>query len=131
MEYTVKLDTYTIMTDKFKEEYLSGNDNKKVIMNIDKFIQMINNYDYKAAYEVLNDTFKQNNFGSEESFKQYMQNTYYRYNSISIKDFSKQNNVYIYQITITNKQNDKEQKEMNIIMKLNSETNFEMSFETI
>ena len=131
MDYTVKLDTYTIITDKFKEEYANGNDNKKVIMNMDKFIQMINNKDFKSAYQVLNNTFKENNFGSEEAFKQYMKNTYYNYNNIVINDFSSENNTYICKTTITNKENEEETKDMNIIMKLNHGTDFEMSFEII
>ena len=131
MDYALKLDTYTIMTDKFKQEYFAGNDNKKVVMNIDKFIQMINNYDYKAAYKVLNNTFKENNFKTEEEFKEYMQTTYYRYNDIVITDFSDENGTYIYKTTITNKQNSEETEQMNIIMRLNGGTDFEMSFEII
>ena len=131
MDYTVQLDTYTITTDKFKEEYSKANNNKKVIMNIDKFIQMINNYDYKAAYEVLNMSFKEKYFKTEEEFKKYMQNNYYRYNDISLEKFSDENGTYVYNTTIQNKLNKEEQKEMNIIMKLNNDTNFEMSFEVI
>ncbi len=131
MDYTVQLDTYTITTDKFKEEYSKANDNKKVIMNVDKFVQMINNYDYKAAYKVLNNIFKENNFENEELFKEYMKNTYYRYNDIVINNFSSENNTYICKATITNKDNEEETKDMNIIMKLNQGTDFEMSFEII
>ena len=131
MDYTIQLDTYTIMTDKFMSEYTQGNENKKVIMNIDKFIQMINNYDYKSAYEVLNDTFKENNFKDLDSFKQYMQNTYYRYNDITLGEYTEQNEVYVYKTTITNKENSEETKDMNFVMKLNNGTDFELSFEII
>ena len=131
MDYTVQLDTYTITTDKFKEEYANANNNKKVMMNIDKFIQMINNYDYKSAYEVLNKSFKDKYFKTEEEFKKYMQSNYYRYNDITLGKFSDENGTYIYETTIQNKLNKEEQKEMNIIMKLNEGTDFEMSFEVI
>ena len=131
MDYTVQLDTYTITTDKFKEEYASANNNKKVKMNIDKFIQMINNYDYKSAYEVLNKSFKDKYFKTEEEFKKYMQSNYYRYNDITLGKFSDENGTYIYETTIQNKSNKEEQKEMNIIMKLNEGIDFEMSFEVI
>ena len=36
MQYTLQLDTYTIPTDKFKEEYEIGNEQTKVQMNINK-----------------------------------------------------------------------------------------------
>ena len=131
MDFSVQLDTYIIETEKFKEEYSNANNNKKIIMNIDKFIQMINNYDYKSAYNVLNKTFKEKYFKTEEEFKNYMQNNYYRYNDISLADFSNENDIFVCKATIKNKLNEEEQKEMNIIMKLNENTDFEMSFEVI
>ena len=81
---------------------------------------------------VINEVFKQNNFSSEEAFKEYMQNTYYRYNKISLGEFSDENNgTYVYRTIVSNKLNEEEEKEMNIIMILKDETNFEMSFEII
>ena len=131
MDYTVELDTYTIATDEFKKEYANGTDNKKVIMNVDKFIQMLNNYDYKTAYGLLNNAFKQNNFETEEDFKKYIQNTYYEHNDISIDKISDENGTYVCEATISNKQNSEENKKINIIMKLGTGINFEMSFEII
>ena len=131
MDYTVELDTYTIVTEEFEKEYTNGNDNTKVIMNVDKFIQMLNNYDYKTAYGLLNDTFKQNNFGTEEEFKKYIQDTCYRYNDISVDKISDENGIYVCEATIGNKQNEDEKKKINIIMRLGTGTNFEMSFEII
>ena len=46
----IKLDTYTIPTEKFKTEYDKAESEKKVQMNIDKFIQMVNRHDYKTSY---------------------------------------------------------------------------------
>lgn len=94
MEYTLKLDTYTIMTDKFKQEYDNGSDQTKVQMNIDKFILMINNQDYESAYNVLDENFKNNYFSTLDAFKQYVQENMYRYNDLSFESFDVNGNIY-------------------------------------
>lgn len=131
MDYTVQLDTYTIATEKFIKEYENSNVKEKVAMNIGKFIDMINNYDYKSAYGVLNKSFKEKYFQTEEKFKQYMKNTYYITNDIDLKDFSNENGIYVYTGIMRNKFYDDADKgkELSIIMKLNDGINFEMSFE--
>ena len=68
MEYTLKLDTYTILTDEFKKEYDTEDSQKKVQMNLNRFILMINNQDYEAAYSVLDSDFKNNYFKNIEDF---------------------------------------------------------------
>ena len=131
MNYTLQLDTYTIPTDNFIEEYENGNVEKKVTMNIGKFIDMINNFDYKSAYNVLNQSFKEKYFKTEEEFKQYMKNTYYECNAIDLKDFSNENGTYVYTGIMRNKFYDDTDpgKDINIIMRLKNGTDFEMSFE--
>ena len=76
LSYTVRLDTYTIISDKFKETYDSSDNQYKVAMNIDKWVQMLNNRDYKAAYSLLDETFRNNNWASEEEFEQYMKENF-------------------------------------------------------
>ena len=131
MNYTLQLDTYTMPTDNFIEEYENGNVEKKVTMNIGKFIDMINNFDYKSAYNVLNQSFKEKYFKTEEEFKQYMKNTYYECNAIDLKDFSNENGTYVYTCIMRNKFYDDTDpgKDINIIMRLKNGTDFEMSFE--
>ena len=40
--------------------------------NINKYIEMINNKDYTAAYSVLDETFKNNYFGTVNNLEQYI-----------------------------------------------------------
>lgn len=101
MEYTLKLDTYTIMTDKFKQEYDNGNDQTKVQMNIDRFILMVNNQDYDAAYNKLDNDFKNNYFESKEKFIEYVKNNMYRYNDIAFESFDKSGNVFSCSVRLT------------------------------
>lgn len=130
MDYTVTLDTYTIEQAKFVAEYAKANNQKKVMMNIDKFFQMINAKDYTAAYNCLADSFKNNYFKTEASFEQYVKTNLYRYNTVTYKTYTDEvAGIHQYKLTITNKQNANSSKQFNIVMKLNSGTDFEMSFE--
>lgn len=130
MDYTVTLDTYTLEESKFITEYTDANDQKKVMMNIDKFFQMINSKDYTAAYNCLADSFKENYFKTQSSFEKYIKSNLYRYNTVSYRSFTNEiSGIYQYKLTITNKQNTSINKDFNIIMRLSSGTDFEMSFE--
>lgn len=74
MEFKLKLDTYTIQSDKFITEYDTANDEKKVMINVDKWISMIKNKDYENAYNILDETFRTTNFNKKESFEEYLKN---------------------------------------------------------
>ena len=127
-EYTVTLDTYTVMTDTFKKTY-DGTDNQgKVMLNSDKWIQMINNRDYTSAYNVLDETFRNNNFGSADNFENYMRQNYGEHYDIEFGDFSNQGNTYIQELTLTPISGSEETKGMTIIMRLSENYGFTMSF---
>lgn len=131
MDYTLQLDTYTIPSEDFIKEYTDANVKEKVTMNIQKFMDMINNHDYKSAYNVLNQEFKDKYFKTEEEFKQYIKNTYFEINRLGLKEFTDENGVYVYTgIMRDGISEDVEYgKDMNIVMRLKSGTEFEMSFE--
>lgn len=129
MDFTLKLDTYTISTDNFKKNYNVSNEQEKVMMNIDKWVQMLNNRDYTAAYNVLDQTFKNNTFGSEEDFEDYMRNNYSLFYKIKFSDFSEEGTIFVQHITLVDINSDSnEGKELEIIMKLEKDTDFVMSF---
>ena len=128
-QFEVILDTYTIDSDKFLKEYNNGNESKKVQLNIDKFIQMINAKDYKNSYALLYDAFKNNYFQTEEAYKQYIKNNLFEYNTVTYDKFSNEGDTYIYELTVSDKtENSTDTKKLTIIMKLKEETNFVMSF---
>lgn len=130
MNYTLKLDTYTIPSDKFKSEYNSGNAQKKVQLNIDKFIKMINNKDYSNIYDLLDKGFKNNYFKTEEEFEKFIKEKFFEYNNVTFDKFSNEGEIYIYEITLTDKsgKNTNGKKKLNIIMKLLDDYNFVISF---
>ena len=106
-DLSIKLDTYTIETATFKEQYENGNEEVKVQMNINKFILMINNQDYKAAYNLLDDNFKNNYFKTLEEFIDYVKVYMYRYNNLELRNFNVNGNVYICDVTLTDATNGK------------------------
>lgn len=128
-EYEVELDTYTIETDKFKETYQSASDKDKVAMNIDKWVSMLNNRDYQAAYNVLDETFRNNNFGSVENFETYMREEYPLHYAVHQEDMKQESNAYVRDIVLVDITGETNfQNENNIIMQLKEGTDFVMSF---
>lgn len=141
MNYSIKLDTYTITTDKFKTEYEKGNNQTKVQMNINKFVLMLNNQDFDAAYSVLDEDFKKNNFKTKSEFEEYMKNKTYRYNNLEIKNYEESGNTYLVKAELTDLTNGKYVDESkgtgksgyiyiwDFAMQLKEGTDFVMSFE--
>ncbi len=129
MVYKVRLDTYTIMPDNFKETYDSSNEQYKVAMNIDKWIDMLNNRDYHSAYQYLDETFRNNNFGSEEAFEQYMREHFPLHYQLKIGQFTETNNTYTQYIVLTDITGEtNEEIDNTIIMQLKDDYDFVMSF---
>ena len=137
-EYEVKLDTYTIASNKFKEEYRKGDEFMKVKLNINKFMQMVNNQDYGTAANLLDQTFKKNNFANKNEFVEYIKSHMFRYNNISFKSVEKNGQLYVCEATFTDSTNGEYYKNSNqkvpqnyswtFIVKLVDENSFVMSF---
>ena len=131
MTYTIKLDNYTIKVDDYANNYKKLSNENKVQSNVYIFLQMINTKDYKHAYELLDETFRKNNFSTINQFKEYVKNNFFAYNlnissEISIKE---EGNYYIYETNIrSNSGSVAETRKLTVIMKLKEETDFVMSF---
>lgn len=132
-DYKIKLDNYTILTDKFKTEYQSANDNKKVQMNTDRFIQMLNRHDYKSSYNCISKEFKDNYFSTEDEFIDFIKQNFFDYNDLNFGDFSKEGaNLFKYSIKIEDLTgNNEDGKNVNMIMQLNNDFDFEIAFEML
>lgn len=129
MDFTLKLDSYTIISDNFKEKFDSSNEQYKVAMNIDKWVQMLNNRDYTHAYEVLDETFKSNNWGSVEAFEQYMRESFPLHYEVEYATYSSEGSTYVQQINLTDITGKTEGTiSLNIIMQLKDNYEFVMSF---
>lgn len=128
MQYTVILDTYTIDLPEFTSEYAKASDNEKVLMNVQRVFDAINDGDYKYAYSKLDTTFKNNNFRTLESFTTYMQQNFFNKNKVISGKTEKQNDIYISTITINNENDATKKVDKSFVMQLKEGTDFVMSF---
>lgn len=131
LNYTVQLDNYTIETENFKTKYESASNETKVITNIDKLMKMINTKDYNAAYDLLDGTYKANNFPTLTDYINYINNNFFNFNYYSITNVSEQGPYYV--VTVLCKQNaaaSSDSKENKIIISIGEGTSFTMSFAT-
>lgn len=131
MGYTVLLDDYTLdyEDEEYLAEYASSDDQYKVAYNINKWIKMLNNRDYNAAYNVLDETFRNENFGSIEKFEEYMRQYFPAHYTIEYGETTKEEDNYIQKITLKDVTGeDTREIQRTIIMRLKDETDFVMSF---
>lgn len=129
LNYTVLLDDYTIETEDFKTKYASASVETKAITNVDKVMKMINSKDYRAIYNLLDETYKANNFATLDSFIQYINTAFYNVNYYTISNISEQGSYYL--ITVACKENasaSADTKENRMIISIGEGTNFTMSF---
>lgn len=127
-EFKLILDTYTLELPEFLEKYNSTNEQGKVVLNVQKFMDAINSYDYNYAYNCLSSGFKANYFKTAQDFEKYIESTLYAKNDVSYESFEEQSGLYKYKVKITNKENEAESITKTFILKLNDGTGFEMSF---
>lgn len=127
MDYSVVLDVYTTDTPYFKNMYSRSTDQNKAKLNLEKIQEALNNKDYKYIYSKLNATFKANNFATESQFESYMKDNFFDKNQITYNIVEKQGDAWVFNAKLNNA-NGKEQKGINLVVKLNEGTDFEMSF---
>ena len=127
MDYSVVLDVYTTDTPYFKNMYSRSTDQNKAKLNLEKIQEALNNKDYKYIYSKLNATFKSNNFATESQFESYMKDNFFDKNQITYNIVEKQGDAWLFNAKLNNA-NGKEQKGINLVVKLNEGTEFEMSF---
>lgn len=127
MEYTILLDTYTIELPEFTEKYYNATEQQKVALNIDRFIQAINNKDYAYSYNCLADSYKNNYFKTQKDFETYVKQNFYEKNIVGYKQFDTQGELYTYSVILTNPKTG-EQLDKTFIMQLGENTDFVLSF---
>lgn len=132
LKYALILDTYTLEYEEFTKKYKESDDQYRVMMNIDKWFQMLNNRDYESAFKVLDETFRNNYFnGKVDDFERFMREKYPSHYEVEYMDFSKQpGEIYSQKIGLkeTIKINAEVDKVFSIIMKLEDNMEFTMSF---
>jgi len=129
LKYEVQLDTYTLNLEEFKKAFDESTDTHKVKLNIDKWVKMLNTRDYKTAYKYLDETFKNNNFASEEEFEKYMREKFPLHYKLSVGSTEEINGVYKQSIILEDITGSSDEKiENTIIMQLKDNYEFVLSF---
>lgn len=129
MQYTVILDTYTMDLPEFTEKYEKASNEDKVLMNIQKFFDAINDGDYKYAYNKLDETYKANNFKTQADFENYLKSNFFAQNKLSAGKAEKQGDIYLYNVTISDaSEKDDKTVTTSFVMQLKEGTDFVMSF---
>lgn len=131
MKYTVILDNYTLPADDFLETYNKSSDPQKVVLNVKKFFMGIDDKNYGYSYSLLSDSFKTNKYPTKGDFVKYVKENFFEENNVEYVSYEEKNGLYIYKINITDATGKEEgKKSFNMIVKLNTGTDFEMSFGT-
>ena len=130
MDYTIKLDTYTIEEEKFASTYADADESQRVQMNIGNFFDMINRHDYRTSYNCLAESFKKNNMKSQQEFENTIKNSIFKFNKYEVKELkSIGGKTYECQLAVSNKTDPESYTiKMTIIMQLQEGTKFVMSF---
>lgn len=129
-EYTVFLDTYTVMLSSQEGDYDDLFPSAKCSYNIDRFIKGINEKNYNFSYSVLTDSFRISNYTTIESFIEFVQNNFFEENEVTYGDITMTNDSsYNYNVTISDATgNIQRQKDITFTINLKSNGNFELSF---
>ena len=130
MQYSAILDTYTIDIPEFTDRYEKSTNQEKIILNLNKFKLSLDDGDYRYAYRILADSFKSNNFKTEEEFENYAKSNFFEKNKFDYQRFGNEaGTYYTYEVKITDSTG-KSNKEITktFIILLGEGTDFELSF---
>lgn len=100
MDYEVTIDTYTLTENEFNKQFEEVKEQKKIVMIVDKIINMINNKDYDKLYDKLDTGFKQEQFSNKADYIKYLQNEFYKHNEETYVKYTKEGDVHVYQIEV-------------------------------
>ena len=129
MEYRLIMDTYTITIPEFLDKYNKANAQEKVVLNIDRFMKALNDKNYKFAYSVLANSFKERNFKTLADFENYAKMNFYENNKFSYEKFGNEADMYYtYEVNISNEGAENIGKTKTFIVLLKDGTDFELSF---
>lgn len=130
MNYVIQLDNYSIKTEEYTQNYMNASNLEKVNNNINIVLKMINNKDYTSLYSLLDLTFRDNNFKSEEDLKKYIETNFFDNNYIGKISIKEQGGNYAIKVPYKERASAAaKERTKNFIMKLGEGTDFTISFE--
>ena len=130
MDYDLILDTYTIDIPEFVEKYAMADEEEKIMLNVAKIGEAINDKNYQYIYSKLDETFKNNNYPTVEELKEYMEQKIYENNKVGFVIDEKNEDIYIGKLKIQNELNN-EVTNLRLIIQLKQGTDYVISFSEI
>ena len=103
-------------------------DLEKVQLDVDKFINILSNYDYESAYSLLSEEYKINNFETLSKYIKFLEKNFYNNRIYSIENIERDLQDYI--VTVKVKENDRtasEEKINKIAISLGEKADFTMA----
>ena len=128
MNFKVLLDEYIVDLPQFVTKYDASDSRVKTGLNINKFINGLNDKNYYYISTLIADSFKTaNNLTNDKDLENYLKNNFYDQNEIQYSIFTEQGSYCIYDVTLKNKEGT-ETKNMKFVIELGEGTDFKMSF---
>ncbi len=132
MDYDLILDTYTIDIPEFVEKYSFADEEEKIILNIAKLEEAINDKNYQYIYSKLDETFRNNNYPTVETLKEYISQKLYEKNELGFVIDEKSGEVYICNLNIKNEEDaNSPTVNLRLIIQLKEGTDYVISFSEI
>ncbi len=129
LDYEVYMDSYTVDLPEFIEKYNKETDSNKALMNLEKVKGALNTKDYAYIYKKLDETFKKNNFPTQQSFEEFINKNLFSINKFAYNSVEKNGNLYITSVLISDAKGKQAGfKSITFIVKLQEGTDFVMSF---
>ncbi len=128
INYETILDMHSVNIQQFIDEYKKSNEKQKVLMNLEKILDALNEKDYMYIYNKLDENFKKNKFNNLELFIEYVNDNFYENNDFEYNRISEEKDVYMVDVVIKDKNNDSSIKSFTMIMKLLDKDDFVISF---
>jgi len=129
-DYKVLLDIYTIEQETAINAYDGYSKRQKVAYNVNKWVQMVNNKDYEGTYNLLNETFRSNNWKSVQEFENFIKSNYPSYYEIEYGKYEENGESSVQTIILKDIEGIEENKTVTLIIKLEEGMKFEMSIAT-
>ena len=74
MEFTVKIDTHTLIIRQFLNAFDSASEQGRALLNLQRITEALNHGDFRFAYNKLSPAFRDANFPTLDSFETYVRN---------------------------------------------------------
>jgi len=111
-----------------REELKSLGERDRMELYFSKYIEYVENEEYRSAYNLLYSEFRNTYFDTLEKYEEYVKNKYPAMLDIEYTNIERQGDIYVLFINVKNLFNEEEAFEQKIVIRENDFDSFELSF---